>query len=102
MIRDLMFLRKHEYREFLRGPEGFATNILSDRLKRLVRIGLVEKRGKLYFLTQMGKDLLPMMVEMIIWGGTYRAAPDMPKTRFDRIKRNPKKFMQEILRKLKD
>ena len=107
VIRDLMFMNKHEYHEFLNGPEGIATNILSDRLKRLVRTGLIDslphpdhKSKKLYYLTQKGKDLLPLMVEMILWGGTYRASPDMPKERFNRIKRNPKKFMQDTLRTL--
>lgn len=107
VIRDLMFLNKHEYREFVSGPEGIATNILSDRLKRLARMGLIDSRPhpshktkKFYYLTQEGKDLLPLMVEMILWGGTYRASPDMPKARFDYVKRHPQKFMQETLREL--
>ena len=107
VIRDLMFMNKHEYHEFLNGPEGIATNILSDRLKRLVCTELIgslphpdHKSKKLYYLTKKGKDLLPLMVEMILWGGTYRASPDMPKERFNRIKRNPKKFMQDTLRTL--
>ncbi len=107
VIRDLMFLNKHEYREFIGGPEGIATNILSDRLKRLVRTGLIDsgphpshKTKKFYYLTQEGKDLLPLMVEMILWGGTYRASPDMPKARFEYVKRHPQRFMQETLRAL--
>ncbi len=108
VIRDLMFMNKHEYHEFLNGSEGIATNILSDRLKRLVCTGLIDslphpdhKSKKLYYLTQKGKDLLPLMVEMILWGGTHRASPDMPKEKFNRIKRDPKKFMQYTLRELK-
>src|SRR3989338_3925487 len=78
VIRDLMFMNKHEYHEFANGPEGIATNILSDRLKRLLSTGLIDSRAhpkhrqkKLYYLTSKGKDILPLMVEMIIWGGTY-------------------------------
>ncbi len=108
VVRDLMFMGKHEYYEFVKGPEGIATNILSDRLKRLVCMELIDslphpshKSKKLYYLTQKGKDLLPLMVEMILWGGTYRASPDMPRAHFNRIKRDPKKFMQHTLRELK-
>ena len=108
VIRDLMLMNKHEYHEFLSGPEGIATNILSDRLKRLVCTGLVDslphpshKSKKLYYLTQKGKDLLPLMVEMILWGGTHRAAPNMPKAHFNRIKSDPKGFMRKTLKELK-
>ncbi len=108
VIRDLMLMNKHEYHEFLSGPEGIATNILSDRLKRLVCTRLIDslphpghKSKKLYYLTQKGKDLLPLMVEMILWGGTYRASPDMPKECFNKIKRNPRKFIRDTLRELR-
>lgn len=108
VIRDLMFMNKHGYHEFVKGPEGIATNILSDRLKRLVCTGLIDslphpdhKSKKLYYLTQKGKDLLPLLVEMILWGGTYRASPDMPKAHFDRIKRNPPKFIKDTLHQIK-
>ena len=108
VIRDLMFMGKHEYHEFVSGPESIATNILSDRLKRLMRTGIINsqshpshKSKKLYYLTQKGKDLLPLMVEMILWGGTYRASPDMPRAHFNRIKRDPKSFMRNTLKELK-
>ena len=108
VIRDLMLMNKHEYREFLGGPEGIATNILSDRLKRLVCTGVIDfkshpahKTKKIYYLTQKGKDLLPLIVEMILWGGTYRASPNMPKARFQKIKRDPKKFIRKIFQDLK-
>ena len=104
VIRDLMFMGKHEYHEFLNGPEGIATNILADRLKCLVDIQVIDsqphpghKSKKIYYLTQKGKDLLPIMVEMILWGGTYHPAPGMPKDRFNRIKRDPKKFIHTTL-----
>ena len=108
VIRDL-FMNKHEYREFLEGPEGIATNILAERLKRLVCAGVLEslphpahKNKKFYYLTEQGKGLLPILVELILWGGTYHPAKGMPRERFDRIKRNPKKFMQDTLKQLKE
>jgi len=108
VIRDMMFMNKHEFGEFMKGPEKIATNILTDRLKCLQDCDVIaqlphpkHKNKKIYYLTQKGKDLLPVLVELILWGGTYRAAPDMPKAHFNHIKRQPKKFVQATLRKLK-
>ena len=107
VIRDLMLFNKHEYREFMEGPEKIATNILADRLKGLLCLGIVEylphpkhKTKKLYYLTQKGKDLLPLMIEMILWGGTYHASPEMPKQRFNQMKRNPQKMTRDTLKGL--
>jgi len=107
VIRDLLLMGKHEYHEFLNGPEGIATNILSDRLKRLMKEGLIarmphpaHKTRKIYYLTQKGKDLLPLMVEMVIWGGTYRASPDMPRRKFNEVKNRPEKFIRRALKEI--
>ncbi len=42
VVRDLMCGCAH-FKEFLKSPEGIATNILTDRLNRLVEHGLAEK-----------------------------------------------------------
>ena len=106
VIRDL-FTGKHEFREFLNGPEKVATNILSDRLKRLMCQGIIafaphpgHKSMKRYYLTKKGKDLMPLMVELIRWGGTYQASPEMPRAVFEAIDRAPGKFMRDTLRQL--
>ena len=107
IIRDMLFLKKKSFNEFLESPEGIATNILTDRLKGLLSMGIIEylphpkhKSKKIYYLTQKGKDLLPIMVDMIIWGGNYHPAPDMPKDRFERIKKDPRKFIQNVWKDL--
>ena len=107
VIRDMMFANKHEFSEFMQGPEKIATNILTDRLKCLQEFGIIDyrrhpkhKNKKIYYLTQKGKDLLPAMVELILWGASYRAAPDMPKAHFNKVKREPKKFIRVTLQKL--
>ena len=68
IVRDLMFTGRKTYTDFLRAEEGVATNILADRLVRLVEDGIVEKldTGD-YCLTPMGVDLLPVMLEIIAW-----------------------------------
>ena len=73
-----MFGNMHTYGEFLKTPEKIATNILADRLISLERAGLISKeehsesRAKFFYtLTQKGIDLLPVMVEITLWGNKY-------------------------------
>jgi DNA-binding HxlR family transcriptional regulator len=78
VIRDLLFYDKHRFADFLASPEGISTNILAERLARLERCGLVERRPYQqrpprdeYYLTARGHDLLPVLREVIEWGQTH-------------------------------
>ncbi len=75
VLRDLLFYDKHRFADFLASPEGISTNILAERLKRLQRCGLIEKRRYQkhpprdeYYLTIRGHDLLPVLRDLIAWG----------------------------------
>ena len=79
VIRDLIFEGKRFYKEFLVSKEGIATNILSDRLKRLEKMEIIESRvyeqqrtQKVYSLTDKGKDLIPVLVEIIRWSAKHK------------------------------
>ena len=65
IIRDMLFMGKSTYNEFLGSDEKIATNILNDRLKMLCEKGLISYTGtakrKKYALTETGKDLLPLL-----------------------------------------
>ena len=88
VLRDL-FRGKRPYGAFLDSPERIPTNILADRLKRLVAEGLAEKipyqehppRYE-YKLTDKGMRLLPVLQELVRW--TNRHYPDSwkPPARF--------------------
>lgn len=74
IIRDL-FRGKSTYSEFLKqSHEGIATNILVDRLKKLLAMGIIDyrrepqdKKIKKYFLTDRGIDLYPVIYEFQRW-----------------------------------
>ena len=90
VMRDLLFKGLSSYSDFLRAGEGIATNILADRLQHLQDVGLVmhEPDGS-YSPTEKALDLLPMLVEMIVWSATYddkTAAPAefVERARMDR------------------
>lgn len=85
IVRDLMFKGKSSFGEFLESQEKIATNILSDRLKRLEAHGIIDKsvdasnRSKLnYCLTEKGRDLLPIMLEITAWSSKYDALTNAP------------------------
>lgn len=74
VIRDLLCGRS-TFREFLASPERIATNILTDRLDRLVAVKLVEtvpsparSDRHSYRLTERGRSLLPLLEAMRDWG----------------------------------
>ncbi len=84
VIRDLVEGKRY-YKEFLSSPEGIATNILSDRLKRLCQYGIVVsgrckeiKTQKEYTLTEKGKNLIPILVEIMVWSNKYGPSLDLP------------------------
>ena len=82
VVRDLLFAGKRRFDEFLASPEGIATNVLTERLRRLVDAGLVERiasethraRGT-YQLTPRGESLRPVLRAMADWG-----LANLPKT----------------------
>lgn len=74
VIRDLL-LGRSRFKEFSASPEGIPTNILSDRLARLLRHGLAEQvpaaDGTMrlaYRLTDKGRALGPVLRAMRDWG----------------------------------
>ena len=78
IIRDMMLYNKFTYGEFLLSPEKISTNILADRLAALEQNGFItrristEKKNKIiYGMTEKSIDLIPIIMEYIIWGAKY-------------------------------
>ncbi|MEW6732605.1 MAG: helix-turn-helix domain-containing protein [Acidobacteriota bacterium] len=104
IIRDLMFHAKRYYTEFLASEEKIATNILADRLKRLEDEGIVSKRRDpdnqkkfIYHLTEKGIDLLPILLEMALWGAKYVDNTESPKELISRLKKDRDAVIKEIM-----
>jgi len=78
IIRDMMLCGAHTYKTFLNCYEGIATNILADRLRKLVAYGIIasepdpsDGRKLTYFLTAKGIDLAPVLTEMVLWASAH-------------------------------
>jgi DNA-binding HxlR family transcriptional regulator len=74
VVRDLACGKSH-FGESCRSPERIATNILADRLGRLVEHGLAEKDTsdryagrEVYGLTAKGETLVPVLEAIALWG----------------------------------
>jgi DNA-binding HxlR family transcriptional regulator len=78
ILRDMMLRGFRSYKQFLDSYEGIATNILADRLKRLIAYGIIathedpsDGRKLVYVLTPKGLDLAPVLTEMVLWAAAH-------------------------------
>ena len=69
-----MFLGKKTFGDFLSSPERISTSVLTSRLDLLKSHQIIDsvldfkdKKIKVYYLTDKGIDLFPLMYEMFYW-----------------------------------
>ena len=74
VIRDLFFGRTR-FKDFAASPEGIPTNILAERLERLLARDIIKQspaedgtKRLAYRLTKKGKELGPILKAMRDWG----------------------------------
>lgn len=75
VLRDMIFGGKRHFRELMRSEEGIASNILADRLKTMLELGMLTKRDDpshkqkaIYSLTEASIELVPVMAALGTWG----------------------------------
>lgn len=95
ILREMMINAKKTYGDFLKIDEEIATNILADRLKMLENEGVVQKnqnpnnrRSFIYSLTDKGRDLAPVLIEIILWSGKHDISPLARKDTVAKIKKD--------------
>lgn len=79
VLRDMMFGGRRHFRELLtRSEEGIASNILADRLRTLVKAGLISNRDDpthkqrtTYSLTERAIELVPIFALLGGWGSRH-------------------------------
>ena len=84
VIRDVMFGNRRHFGDLLRlSEEKIASNILADRLSRLIRMGLLSRSGDpthkqkvIYSLTEASIQLVPLLAHMGAWGRNTRLHPE--------------------------
>lgn len=88
VIRDLL-MGKSRFAEFRDSPEKIASNILTERLKRLECAGMVTRERyqerpprDAYRLTPKGRGALPILQAMARWANTHMPGTWTPPPRF--------------------
>lgn len=107
IIRDIAFKGYRFYNEFLETGEGIATNVLSDRLKMLEANGFLiskkyekNKTKKIYRLSENGIGLIPIVLEMLLWGIKYDDSLMIAPGIADRIQNDRENLLEEIVTSL--
>ena len=101
IIRDMMLRGAKSYKEFLECYEGIATNILADRLRKLVAYGIVtaepdpsDGRKLNYLLTEKGIDLAPVLTEMVLWAAEHEDTGNQALVR--QMRENKEQFLAGV------
>lgn len=107
IIRDLLNAKQCTYGDFLKSPEGIATNILASRLqileesKILVKMEHPDSKAKvLYRLTPKGIDLLPILIEIGLWAEKYYPISDAQKKILQAVKKDKVLFIKKAIGEL--
>src|SRR5687768_11678772 len=96
-----MFTERRTYGDFLAAEEGISTNILAARLEYLQEVGLIVRREDKFALTEKGLDLLPVLLDLIAWGGKHDPLTGAPKAFLQRIARDRAGLLRELTAQLR-
>ncbi|CAO3361529.1 winged helix-turn-helix transcriptional regulator [Azospirillum palustre] len=109
VIRDIIFGDRRRYRELLtRSEEGIASNVLADRLKRLLAAGLLTKaddprhrQSVIYSLTEPAIQLVPLLAQMGAWGRRHAPASKELSIRAQLLEEGGPPLWEELMSELR-
>jgi DNA-binding HxlR family transcriptional regulator len=108
VLRDVIFGDRRHFRALLTGSiEGIASNILADRLVRLVEAGILTRgtaaRGQRarYSLTEAGIRTLPVLHALGDWGLDWRPGTDELRARQQLMRDEGPAFLEELMDELR-
>ena len=108
IVRDMMVRGYCTFGQFLGSGEGIASNILSNRLRRLEAAGLVipepaaeDGRSIHYRLTEKGIALAPVILELLIWAAHHEQT-DAPCAAIEQMEKHRAAVLRETYRRWKE
>lgn len=105
IIRDMIFTGKKTYGAFLKSEERIATNILASRLALLEEQGIlarapspVDGRKDFYTLTEKGLDLIPIVLNIVLWSAKHDAKSYVLRNKafLARLSQDPVQVSEEV------
>jgi DNA-binding HxlR family transcriptional regulator len=108
IIRDMMVRGFRTFSEFQASGEGIATNILSDRLRKLEQRGIITSESEVrdarrvnYRLTEKGIDLAPVLLDLLLWGARHEKT-SAPQALIARMEQDREGFLAEVRRRWRE
>ncbi|GAA3845148.1 helix-turn-helix domain-containing protein [Sphaerisporangium flaviroseum] len=108
VLRDIVFADRRYFRELQAGSiEGIASNILADRLKRLVTSGLLTREDTRagqrarYSLTEPAIQLIPLFAQLGSWGLRHRPTSSALNARAELLEQGGPALWQEFMDELR-
>ena len=96
------------FKEFHQAGEGIATNILADRLQKLIAAGIISSepaetdgRRVNYQLAEKGIDLAPALLELLIWGARHEKT-EAPCAAIETLEQNREAVLAEVRRRWRE
>lgn len=109
VVRDVIFGNRRRFRELLtHSEEGIASNVLADRLKRLLAAGLLtraddpgHKQSAIYSLTEPAIQLVPLLATMGSWGRRHTPASRELSIRAQLLEEGGPRLWDELMSELR-
>ncbi|MER9452484.1 helix-turn-helix domain-containing protein [Mesorhizobium sp. M0478] len=109
ILRDMIFGGKRHFRELLNGSiEGIASNILADRMKRLMELGMLtkaddpsHKQKAIYSLTEMAITLVPIMAHLGAWGRVWLPVSEELSIRAELLEKGGPSMWEQFMDELR-
>ena len=110
VIRDMMFGNRRHFNELLaNSDERIASNVLADRLQRLVALGMVSrapdpthKQKVVYSLTEPAIQLVPVLAHLGAWGVRHLPVSRELSVRAEVLERGGPEFWERFMDELRE
>jgi len=109
ILRDMIFGGKRHFRELLRSQEGISSNILADRMKMLVELGMLtksddptHKQKAIYSLTEPAIELVPIMAHLGAWGRRWLPVTEELSIRAELMENGGKEMWEQFMAELRE
>ncbi len=108
IVRDMMIRGFRTFKDFQNSGEGIATNVLSQRLRRLKAAGIIRGEAERtdgrrinYRLTEKGIELAPVLLELLIWGARHENT-GAPCAMIERLAQHRAEILAEVRRRWRE
>jgi DNA-binding HxlR family transcriptional regulator len=109
VLRDMIFGGVRHFRELMRNQEGISSNILADRLKSLVELGMLtksddptHKQKAIYSLTEMAISTVPIMAQLGAWGRRWLPVSEELSIRAQLLEEGGPALWEEFMQDLRE